>query len=128
MDGAEKAVDGLFAGFLATEETGEFIGRGRKAGEVEGDAAQPLGGVGGGAGLESLLFESGEDEAVGVGPGPFCVLHRRHPLREWFDEGPVFAPLGTFADPLPQRGDFVGVQRTTLAMFVGRHVIVVALG
>ena len=128
VDGAEKAVDGLFAGFLAADEAGEFIGRGRKAGEVEADATQPLGGVRGGAGLESLLFESGEDEAVGFGPGPFCVLHRRHPLRQRLDEGPVFAPLGAFADPLPQRGDFVGAQRTTLAVFVGRHVIVIALG
>ena len=53
----------------------DFKGRGREAGEVEGEAADEDFGSGGGRGCEVVGFELGEDEAVDFVFGPRLVFY-----------------------------------------------------
>ena len=72
MGRGEQAVYLLLVGVrgLVGEEGIEFLGRGRKAGEVEAQAAQQGGAIGFGRGLQSFAFQPGEYEGVDrVWPG-----------------------------------------------------------
>ncbi len=61
----------------------DLLGRRGQPGQVEADPADQRGPLGVGDGLEPLGLESGEQEAVDIGPGPGRVFDRRrfHHLR-----------------------------------------------
>ncbi len=91
--GGEQAVDDLFVGVgrFVFQEGVDFGGRGRQAGEIEGDAADEAAAIERGGGLEVLFAQACEDEGVdGVAdPGIAGGGHRR---ADDFLEGPVFGP------------------------------------
>ena len=64
--GGEQAVDKFEVGrgILVLDERGDLFGRGREAGQVEGDAADEHGALGFAGGREAFLGETGVDETI----------------------------------------------------------------
>ena len=138
--GMRNAECGIFSSRAALAlEHFDFLGCRRKAGEVEGHAADERARVGGGIGRKALLVEAGEDEAVegllapGVGlgggwlwvgeelEGP--VFSHRGGVHAGSDGGGAFAGVGgAELHPLFERGDFLGAERA-----LGGHLQILVL-
>ena len=113
----------LFGGGL---EGVEFREGGREADEIEGSAAQPLGGLGGGGGREVFRLELGEDEAVDVVRRPCGVFYRRSWMIFGCGERPMLAPFRALGDPFPQ-GLHIGFAEARAVVGL-RHEIVGIIG
>ena len=75
----------------------------RQADEIEGSAAQPLGGHCLRGWSEVFRLQLGEDEMIDVVGGPRSFFYRRRIMPLWWDERPMLAPLCSLGDPLAQR-------------------------
>ena len=86
-------------GRLVGEESVELLRRGRKAGEIEGETAEERGFFGFETGLELVLFETGEDEAIDVRTGPLFELNGWNGRSFGRKEAPVLLPVCALFDP-----------------------------
>ena len=123
MGGFEEALDGLRMGFLPAKEAVGFLRGRREPGEIEGHAAQPLGGGCFRGGREFFGFEAGEDETVERGPGPRPLTHLGKGGSGGFDEERMDAPMGSLGDPTAEGLDLGVRKRFAFAVIGGWHAV-----
>ena len=128
MRRSNQPIDDRLVGLirLVGQKGVDFLERRRQPGQIERQTANQRLATRLGRGLETLSFQTREDESVDGTARPMRVFHRRLRRPHRPNERPMFLPLRPFSDPAAQQLDFIFRQR--LARFLGRHPLAGVLG